>query len=513
MVYGQKEQTVHDLLNISAMQYGDREIAFDQKNRLSYNELVKQSDKLAEGLLALGVQKGDRVGVCLPNWNETVCIFFAAAKIGAIVVPFNPLYRSQEIEYILENAEPKVLFVMKNFLNNANMDIVSQLVPKVVSVRFVEDKLISYERVVSHNGNIGRNAFIDPSEDLFCILYTSGTTGAPKGVMISHLSVAKCADAVVKEMSCNNSDVFVVPAPLFHIFGIACNMIPAIIAGARMVLLEKFNPQQTLEIIEQERVTVHQGVPTMFLKELEVEGFETYDLSSLRTGMVGAAPISPEQMKRIRKKMDFNLCQSFGSSETSGGVTINSMDDEESVILETVGKPFKGVKLKIVDEHREELPVGHTGEIAVHSFGNMKGYYKMPEKTNEVLDKEGWYYTGDLGVLDEEGNLRYVGREKEMIVRGGFNIYPQEIESLLLKPEKIAAASIIGMPDEVLGEVVYAVVQLRSGEKMTEQEVKDYVADHMAVYKTPATIIFTDNIPMTASGKIQKGKLREQISQ
>ncbi|SFK04460.1 long-chain acyl-CoA synthetase [Halobacillus dabanensis] len=503
-------ETINDVIKESVKNYGDREAVYDQYERLTYIELWKQSMRLAEGLRKLGVKKGDRVAVCLPNWNETVVVFFATARLGAVLVPFNPTYRSNEIEYILKNAEPEVLFITERFSESMEKSRALSLVKHVISVRFNDRDCIAIQELQMNEGKSSTETAVSP-EDLFCILYTSGTTGLPKGVMISHGSVSKCSTAVVNEMRCNDDDVFIVPAPLFHIFGIACNLIAAVAAGARMVLVEKYNPKLMLELIEQERVTVHQGVPTMFLKELEVPGFENYDLSSLRTGMVGAAPISPEQMKKIREKMDFHLCQSFGTTETSGGVTINGYDDDEASILKTLGKPFEGIKIKIVNEFKEELPAGSTGEIAVHSFGNMKGYYKLHEKTKEVLGEGGWYYTGDLGLMDEEGNLHYVGREKEVIIRGGLNIYPKEIEALLYEHENISEAAVIGLPDEILGEVVCAVVQLHPGKAMTEQEVKDYVSAHLAIYKTPASVIYVEHIPMTSSGKIQKVKLKKQL--
>ncbi|WP_181348088.1 class I adenylate-forming enzyme family protein [Thalassobacillus sp. CUG 92003] len=510
MVKTQFRETISGLLNESARNFGHTEALYDQYERLTYSELLSQSISLAEGLQKLGVGKGDRVAVCLPNWNETAVVFFATARLGAVLVPFNPMYRANEIEYILKNAEPKVLFMTQKFIENVDKSSVLPLVRHVISVRFYEEGFVPYKEL--HNNEVTSTTEpVASPDDLFCILYTSGTTGLPKGVMITHRSVAKCAAAVVDEMRCNPEDVFIVPAPLFHIFGIACNLIAAVGAGARMVLVERFNPNRMLELIEQEKVTVHQGVPTMFLKEIDVENFEEYDLSSLRTGMVGAAPISPEQMKKIRDKMKFHLCQSFGTTETGGGVTINGYEDAEASILETLGKPFEGIKIKIVNEFKEELPFGSTGEIAVQSFGNMKGYYKLPEKTNQVLDEGGWYYTGDLGVLDEQGNLRYVGREKEVIIRGGLNIYPKEIEALLYEHDNISEAAVIGIPDEILGEVVCAVVQLHSGTTLPEQEVKDYVSNHLAKYKTPSSVIFVDHIPMTSSGKIQKVKLKKQL--
>ena len=239
-------------------------------------------------------------------------------------------------------------------------------------------------------------ASIDADEDVYCILYTSGTTGTPKGVMLTHRSVVQSGQTIANELYCTSEDVFIISAPLFHIFGMACNLLSAVAVGARMVLKEKFHPREMLELIEQERVTIHQGVPTMFLKELAVEDFDRFDLSSLRTGMVGAAPIPANKVKEIRDRFGINLCQSFGSTETAS-VTMTPYHDSEEKITTTLGKAIPGVKLKIVDQDRNELPVGEIGEIAIQSFGNMKGYYRMSEETSRVLDEEGWFYTGDWG--------------------------------------------------------------------------------------------------------------------
>ncbi|WP_091271536.1 class I adenylate-forming enzyme family protein [Alteribacillus persepolensis] len=490
--------------------YGEKEALFDLKRRMTYQELDTESGRLAAGLKELGVARGDRIGICLPNWNETVVLFFAAAKIGATLVPFNPMYRSHEIEYILENSKPHVLFISRAFEKQVSLSQAASLVHHVIAVRFKHKGMLSYSEIIDRNEKEMVREPIDVDEDVFCILYTSGTTGMPKGVMTVHRSVVQCAFTVSEEMHCNENDVFIVPAPLFHIFGITCNVMTAIASGARMILLEKYHPKTVLQLIEKEQVTVHQGVPTMFLKELDQEDFINYDLSTLRTGMVGAAPISPEQVQKIRKEMNFELCQSFGITET-GSVTITRHDDDEKTITETVGRPLPGITVNIVDENRKPLPPGEVGEIAVYSFGNMKGYYQMPEKTREVLDDEGWFYTGDLGILDEKGNVRFVGRQKELIIRGGLNIYPQEIEAVLLKHPEISEAAVIGLPDDVLGERACAVIQLKPERSCTEDDIKQYVAERIATYKVPENILFSSEFPVTASGKIQKGKLKEQV--
>lgn len=511
MIQYKQELSVGAFLEEQSKVYGNKEFIYDLKSRLTYREFHDQVTKLASSFLSLGIKKGDRIGVCLPNWHETAVILFASAKIGATVVPFNPLYRKNEIEYILKNSEPEILFISESFIKHIGLRLAVSFVNKIASVRFEHEDLLSFEKLIETAPLMNWNTeTINADEDVFCILYTSGTTGLPKGVMTTHKSIVHCANTIANEMRCTEDDVFIVPAPLFHIFGITCNLATAIASGARIVLMEKFHPQKTLQLIEQEKVTVHQGVPTMFLKELEQENFADYDLSSLRTGMTGAAPITPSQMKQIREKMGLNLCQSFGITET-GTVTLTGYDDDEEVICSTLGKAIEGVELKIVDDSRQPLPNGEIGEIAVKSVGNMKGYYKMPEQTKMVLDDEGYYYTGDLGKLDEHGNLHFIGRKKEVIIRGGFNIYPQEIEELLKKHPKVSEAAVIGLPDEVLGEVVCAVIRLKQGEVSDEQEIKSYIGEQMAKYKVPSHVVFVNELPVTASGKIQKVKLKDQL--
>ncbi len=512
MITNQKELSVGDFLEEQVEKYGDKELFYDQRERLTYREFGEKVKRIASSLVKLGIQKGDKIGVCLPNWHETAAIFFASAKIGATVVPFNPLYKAHEIEYILKNSEPKVLFITESFKDNVGIGLAKSLVRDIVSVRFTHGDILSFDELQITPSLEKLDVTIDVDKDLFCILYTSGTTGLPKGVMTTHKSIVHCAFTVASDMRCTEDDVFIVPAPLFHIFGITCNLATAIASGARIVLMEKFHPKKVLQLIEEEKVTVHQGVPTMFLKELEQDDLSKYDLSTLRTGMVGSAPITPYQMKKIRKEMGIKLCQSFGITET-GSVTLTGYDDDEDIICSTLGKPIDGVDIKIVNENREFLANGEIGEIIVKSVGNMKGYYKMPEQTNMVLDENGYYHTGDLGKLDEKGNLHFIGRKKELIIRGGFNIYPQEIEELLKKHPKVSDTAVIGVPDEILGEVVYAVIQLKSGMQSTEEEIKNYIGEYMAKYKIPSSVIFVEEFPVTTSGKIQKVKLKDRLQE
>jgi fatty-acyl-CoA synthase len=511
MVNDRNHFTVYGILEHAANVYGENEAVFDLTSRITFSQIKSDADKLAAAFVGRGIKKADRIAVSVPNWYELIVIYFAAAKIGAVLVPFNPKYKAHEVSHLLRNSEPKALIATEEFEENFGFEEAHYFVPQIITVRTKLNNYPSYIDLLNDETDEIGQENIDVNNDLFCILYTSGTTGVPKGVMVTHRSVVQSANVMGAELLCSENDVLILPSPLFHIFGMAVNLFNAFFTNTRIILLEKFKPQEILRLIEQEKVTILNGVPTMFIKLLETQDFDTYDLTSLRTGVVGASPIPATKVKEIRDRMGINLCQSFGITETVS-VTLTPYDDVEENITETLGKPLPGVKLKIVDDNRVSLPNGEKGEIAIHSFGTMKGYYKLPEQTAAVLDHEGWYYTGDLGMLDDQGNLKFIGRRKEMIIRGGFNIYPQEIEAVLSKHPKVVESAVVGLPDETLGEIVCAVIKLKSGKESTEEEMKSYLKEHMANYKVPQKIIFTDKFPVTASGKIQKLKLREEIT-
>ncbi len=505
------ELSVYGLLDYVSGQLPDAEAIYDYNTpRKTYQSLKDDVDTYADRLSAKGIGKGDRIAVSLPNWYETAVLLFAAGKVGAITVPFNPGYKSHEINYILRKSTPKALFITEKFKDSMSYEEALALVPTIVSVKFRDEGIDELEDWLREDVPKMGKVEIDPEEDIYLILYTSGTTGEPKGVMLTHQACVMSGNAGADVLQCTGDDVLLVTAPLFHIFGIAVNLFLAVASGARMVFLEKYNPERVFQITEIEKVTIKQAVPTMYIKELEFEDFDKYDLSSLRAGIVAAAPISPDKVKAIREKFNMNLLQAFGTSETAT-TTIGALDDSEEKILSTLGRPVKGVELKIVNANRVEVPTGTIGEIAIRGVANMKGYYQMPEQTAQALDHEGWYYSGDLGKVDDEGYLYFVGRQKEVVIRGGFNIYPQEIENLIMQHPAVGTAIIIGLPDEVLGEIVCAVIKLLPDETCTEQEILDYLQPKIATYKLPNRILFTDEFPLTASGKIQKVKMKELI--
>ncbi|MEH7225735.1 AMP-binding protein [Bacillus sp. JJ1566] len=496
------------------------EVSFDGYTRMSYQELWEKSLNLAASLQEIGINKGDKIAVCLPNWNEFVVIYMAVSHLGAVIVPFNTRYRQDEVEYILRNSEAKIVFFTEGFGGVNHYEQFTLAIQRVASlerlitVRCVKESHMSYEQLLERVDNHPFSPVtINSENDVFCILYTSGSTGVPKGGMLSHSNFVNTAIITDEEMQCTKDDVFFVAVPLFHVFGMVPSILSTIAVGARMVLVEKYNAKEALEITQNEKVTVKHGVPTMFILELNHAEFHHYDLSSLRTGIIAAAPCPVEIVKRIRTDMGCDIVVSYGTSETSSTLTMTAFEDDDQIRAETVGKAVPGAEVKIVNEFKEEVAVNEVGEVACRGFGIMKGYYNMPEKTRESLDDDGWFYSGDLGTLDEQGNLRIVGRKKELIIRGGYNIYPREIEEVLYTHPDVMEVAIVGLPDTVLGEISCACVKIKPSTSPSPNDLLEFVRPKVADYKVPDKLLIMDEFPMTASGKIRKISLQEQLKE
>ncbi|WP_339159387.1 class I adenylate-forming enzyme family protein [Paenibacillus sp. FSL W8-0186] len=501
--------TVWDVFERTAQANFDKEAVYDLVRRMNYEQLLHESELAAALLMSLGIKAGDKVGVSLPNWNEAVILYLAIARLGAVLVPFNPKYRSHEMKHILSNSGAKLVFVCEEF-ENMEYEVVQPLVNEIITVRYSQPPFRSYEALIAEFEPAVLPEVQIEAEDIYCILYTSGTTGAPKGALITHQALVKSGIAIGKSMKCTDQDVFLILAPIFHVFGLGCNLLSAIYFASRMVLLDKFKASKALELIQEEKVTIQHAVPSMLNLELKDPNFKRYDLSSLRAGMTGASPCPPEVIRAVREEIGMVLSISYGATETCT-VTITNYDDTEEHIYQTIGKAVEGAEVKIVNSQREEVNYGEVGEIACRGFGVMKGYYQQPEQTRTVLDADGWFYTGDLGTMDRDGYVRYLGRKKEIIIRGGFNIYPQEVEGLLQKHPKVLEAAVLGLPDSVMGEIACAVIRLRPGERAAPEEFIDYLKSMIATYKLPSRVFFMDELPSTASGKVQKSKLRELI--
>jgi len=495
------------MLKATANRLPNREAIYDEKNRMTYGQLDHEVTKLAQGLIKSGVHSGDRVAVALINSIEYVTSLFAIARVGAVLIPLNPHFNKGESSYILQQTGTKVLLCGEESYYSELREEIEPL-EILISVGFQAEVYLHYDDLLV--GHSLADVRVEPKDNLFTIMFTSGTTGRPKGAMLTHENVLFSAMSASKVMQCTEDDVFLIPNPLFHIMGITF-LLRAIFCDAKLVIMRKYSVTNALALIESEKVTVHPGVPTMFILELNSSDFKKYDLSSLRTGEMAAAPCPVEVVKRIRTDMNCNVLIAYGSTETSATLTMTGFDADDIVRSETVGRPIPGVELKVVDENRQTCAVGEVGELACKGPGVTKGYYKMPIETAQAIDQDGWFYTGDMVTIDENGYVRIVGRKKEMIIRGGFNIYPRELEEALHQHPAILEAAVIGLPDEIFGEMTCACVVLREGETSTEAEFHAYMKERLVKYKVPDKFLILETLPVTASGKISKLKLKEEI--
>ncbi|MFO8133104.1 MAG: long-chain-fatty-acid--CoA ligase [Thermoplasmatota archaeon] len=504
--------TLADVLTKSAGRQGDAPAVVFDDDTLSYRELADWAARIATSLRSLDIEKGDHVAVWMPNNLEFLPVYFGIAMAGAVMVPMNTRYRTHEARYILSDSEAKAIVMVPRFLKMRYDEMLREIAPSLEHLEHavvVNDDAdvgvssMAYEAFLS----AGRDAELpDVSDgDISQILYTSGTTGKPKGVMLSHANVCDNARVTGEVMETTPADRYFVPLPLFHSFGLVLGCLTPLIFGASIVLQDVFDAEHALQLMEQHRCTMNFGVPAMFMMELEAYRDGEYALG-LRSGMMGGAPCPIEVVKGVRREMDCDVCIGYGITETSPLISLTRYGDDDRKRAETVGLPLPGVEVRVVDDRRRPLPPGEVGEIAIR--GNvMQGYYNMPEATAEAVDDGGWYYSGDLGVIDSDGYLSITGRKKDMVVVGGFNVYPREIEEVLFTHPRIKNAAVVGVPDDRLGEVVKAYI-VPDGD-LSEREVKAFLGERMANFKVPAIVAFVDSFPMTASGKVQKYKLRE----
>ena len=513
-----------------ALVYPERGIRYSYAR---FNELCRQ---VAKGLLKMGVKKGDHLSIWAYNVPEWVILQFATAKIGAVLVTINTAYRSAELEYVLNQSDSTTLFMVKSFKDTDYVKTLADVIPSIHSSepgKLYFDKLPFLKSVVfigddTPAGMLNFNSIIDMGKDvpdaelkavedsLDChetinMQYTSGTTGFPKGVMLTHYNIINNGFNIGECMKFTEKDRLCIPVPFFHCFGCVLAVLACVTHGSTMVPVEIFDPLKVLQTIEKEKCTAVHGVPTMFIAELEHPEFSKFDLSSLRSGIMAGSPCPIEVMKRVIKDMHASeITIAYGQTESSPVITQTRTDDPIELRVATVGRALPDVEVKIVDiETGAALPPGKQGELCTRGYLVMKGYYKMPEETARAIDGDGWLHTGDLAIMDENGYCKITGRIKQMIIRGGENIYPREIEEFLYTHPKVSDIQVYGVPDKKYGEQVMAAIILKKGMEMTEEEVKEFCKDRIANYKIPKYVKFVDGYPMTASGKIQKFKLRE----
>ncbi len=535
-------ETIGEALERSVGAWPDRDalIARHQGVRWSYRELGERVDRLACGLVALGLESGDRIGIWSPNNSEWVLTQFATAKAGLTLVNINPAYRLGELEYVLQKVECKALVMADRFKSSHYVGMVRELAPEVDTGRPGElgsDRLPHLRTVIviGDESPPGCYRFDELSEfadegaakelarrrsemrpdDPINIQFTSGTTGFPKGATLTHHNVLNSGFFTSAALHLTPEDRLCVPLPLYHCFGMVISVLGCVTHGSAIVLpSEGFDPQAVLEAIAEERCTVLHGVPTMFIAELEHPDFESYDLTSLRTGIMAGAPCPIEVMRRVMDEMHMHAVTiAYGMTETSPTSFQSDAGDSIERRVSTVGRVHPHVQVKIVDEEGRVVPRGQSGELCTRGYNVMRGYWGDEELTREAIDEAGWMHTGDLATLDTEGYCNIVGRVKDMIIRGGENIYPREIEEFLHQHPAIKDVAVFGVPDDRFGEQVAAWIQLREDASLTADEVRDHCKGQIAHFKVPAYVEFVEEFPMTVTGKIQKFVMRDQMAE
>ena len=523
-------ETIGECLDRITVACGERDalISCHQRVRYTYSELHREAERIACGLLALGVEPGDRVGIWSPNCAEWLIAQYALAKVGAITVNINPAYRLRELEYALQQSGVSVLIAARRFRDGDYVAMLNELAPKLPSLRTVvylgpdrEQGGITWHDLAVQGESVAESRLREREsalqfDDSINIQYTSGTTGAPKGATLSHHSILNNGFFVGERLRYTTNDRICLPVPFYHCFGCVLGSLAALTHGSAIVLpAESFDAEACLRAVQEERCTSLYGVPTMFIAQLEHPAFSRYRIDSLRTGIMAGAPCPIDVMRQVTERMhmpEVTIC--YGMTETSPVSFQSSVDDPLEARVATVGTVHPHIECKIVDPRTGAAVLrGEPGELCTRGYSVMLGYWNDPEATALAIDSARWMHSGDLAAMREDGYVNIVGRLKDMIIRGGENIYPREIEEFLHGHPKIGDVQVIGVPDSKYGEEVCAWIRLREGKTATEEEIRDYCRGQIATYKIPRYIRFTTEFPMTVTGKIQKFRLREQMIQ
>ena len=532
------EKTFGQFIEQWAAETPDKEfiIYADRNLRFTYAQFNQRVDNLAKALLHIGMKPGDKLGIFANNVPDWLTFMFACAKIGVVLVTINTNYKTHELEYLVKNSDLTSLCIVNGWRDSDYVQMVNELVPELRESQrgFLKSEKFPFLKNVIFIGQEKHRGMFNTAElillgsqldnlllnetkagischDVVNMQYTSGTTGFPKGVMLTHHNILNNGKATGECMNYSADDRLCICVPLFHCFGCVLAVCAIITHGASMVIVENFDPLMVLASVQKEKCTALYGVPTMFIAELNHPMFGMFDLSSLRTGIMAGAPCPIETMNEVMQKMNMSeLIIVYGLTESSPGMTATRTHDSPQVRSTTVGKAYPAVEVKVADpETGRELKPGEQGELCCRGYNVMKGYYKNEEATQKAIDSEGWLHSGDLGVMDENGYFRVTGRIKDMIIRGGENIYPREVENFLYTMPQIQAVEVAGVPSPKYGEQVGAFIKTRPGIELTEEDVMDFCRGKIARYKIPKYVFFVDDFPMTASGKIQKYKLRE----
>lgn len=534
------QTTIGQLVDLVADQFGENRALVYHKLGidLNYRQFRDRCNEVAKGFMALGVEKGEKIAIWANNVPQWVLTQFGTGKMGAVMVTVNTNYRSFELEYLMKQSDATTLLLIGGVRSQDEYlkvlddvcpelkksepgKLVCRKLPMLKNVVFLGDRklpgmftwdeLLALGRQVDDAALKARQDSLDP-DDVINMQYTSGTTGFPKGVQLSHTNLIGNAKSMAECMRLSAVDTLCIPVPFFHCFGCVIGTLCSVVSATAMAPVVAFNPVDVLETIQASRCTAVHGVPTMFIAELEEMKNRAYDTSSLRTGVMAGSPCPIEVMKQVVSTLGVSeMTIVYGQTESSPGITQTRPDDSLELRVTTVGRALPNVEVKIVDPASgEEVPRGQQGELYTRGYHVMKGYYKNPEATAEVIDADGWLHTGDLATMDENGYCKITGRIKDMIIRGGENIYPREIEEFLYTHPGIKDVQVVGVPSRKYGEEVVAFVQLKNDAKLTSDDLRAFCTDKIAFHKIPAYFVFVDEYPTTASGKIQKYKLRQE---
>ncbi len=513
-------ETIPQNLARTVAAHGGRDalVSVEQGLRYTYAEFAVEVDRVARGLMAIGVVQGDRVGIWSPNYAEWALVQYATARMGAILVTINPAYRSSELEYVLNQSGLSVLVAVESFATSDYRSMIDEVWDRVPAQRVIYIHTGDWGELLAASGAVSaeqleeRTAQLRP-DDAINIQYTSGTTGFPKGATLSHRNILNNGLFIGEACKYTELDRVCIPVPFYHCFGMVLGNLACTTHGSAMVIpAAGFDPAATLRAVAAERCTSLYGVPTMFIAELGEPDLGDYDLSSLRTGIMAGSPCPIEVMRQVVEHMNMSeVTIAYGMTETSPVSTQTSADDPLEKQVTTVGRVHPHVEIRIADpDTGETVPRGTGGEFLTRGYSVMLGYWNDPDLTAEAIDTDGWMHTGDLAVMDDEGYVNIVGRIKDMIIRGGENVYPREIEEFLYTHPDIVEVQVIGVPDVRYGEQVMAWVQLRDCADTTDEDIREFCRGSIAHYKVPRYIKFTDSFPMTITGKIQKFKMRDQ---